>query len=261
MNVCIENLSVDIKGRRILNNINVTLPSNDTIGLIGPNGSGKSTLLRSLCGLVCASQGKVALDGTELKNISQRMLARNLAFVPQHATAEPDMKVETIVKMGRNPHRSAFTPWNNNDAYAVERAIQLTKIESLTKRSWKALSGGERQRCQIARALAQQTEVLLLDEPTNHLDVHHQIELMHLITTLPLTVVIALHDLNLAANFCDGLVVMQSGQVVGLGKPDGVLNKHFIKSTWDVDANVIKIGNGKATVQFDYQRNSIKLAG
>ncbi|MDW1257617.1 ABC transporter ATP-binding protein [Klebsiella pneumoniae] len=252
MRVNVENLSLNIHGKQILDKLNFELSDNKMIGLLGPNGSGKSTLLRSLCGFFPSLRRAVHLNGISLKGLGQRALARQLSFVPQHAEADPELKVEQLVRLGRNPHRRTFSAWSSDDQTAFDEAVNLTKLEPLIGRYWGQLSGGEKQRCQIARALAQKPEIILLDEPTNHLDIYHQLEIMQLINRLPITAVIALHDLNLAACYCDLLVVIQSGKIVGYGTPKEVLTPESIKSIWNVDAAVESAGDGKVTIQYNY---------
>lgn len=255
MNLKAESLSLNIFGHQVLDNINFELSDRKMTGLIGPNGSGKSTLLRCLSGLYPAKRGHILLNNTSLKEINQRSLACRLAFVPQHAEAEPEMLVEHIVRLGRSPHRGPFSAWNESDRGAVNEAIRLTQLSPLLGRCWRQLSGGERQRCQIARALAQQPEILLLDEPTNHLDIHYQLELMQLLASLSVTTVIALHDLNLAAHYCDRLIVLRSGKIVGDGSPEAVLDTELIKSTWNVNANVKPVGDKKVRIHYNYEKN------
>lgn len=252
MKITVRQLALSLQARRILDNLSVELPARQTIGLLGPNGSGKSTLLRCLAGLYPAQRDNVLLDDVPLKRMSQRNLARRLAFVPQHAEADPDLRVDQIIRLGRSPHRGPFSAWKNVDSEAVEQAASMTQVKPLLHRCWRQLSGGEKQRCQIARALAQKPDILLLDEPTNHLDIQHQLELMRLIGQLPVTVVIALHDLNLAANYCQQLVLMKEGQIISNGKPLEVLTPARIHSTWHVNATIDNTTGGNVNIQFAY---------
>lgn len=250
MTLSTHQLQISMQSRQILNNINLQLGAGQTIGLLGPNGSGKSTLLRCLAGLFPKLKQNVSLNGDTLARIPLRSLARQMAFVPQHAQADEDLCVTQIVRLGRTPHRHAFTPWSTTDEAAVEEAMRRMQLSSLRDRLWRQLSGGERQRCQIARALAQQPAVLLLDEPTNHLDIQHQLELMQLIASLSITVVIALHDLNLAANYCQQLILLKAGQVIATGAPEKVLTPYNIKYAWNVNAKVCKEDDGAIAVRY-----------
>ncbi|MBW9401254.1 ABC transporter ATP-binding protein [Leclercia sp. EC_58] len=242
MNLSLSGLQVTFQSRNVLNNINLQLEAGEIVGLLGPNGSGKSTLLRCLAGLLPRHAHHIQLNGTPLNKISVRDRAKQLAFVPQHAGVDGDLCVEQIVRLGRTPHRRGLFGWSEKDDQAVEHAIRLMKLAGLRHRLWRQLSGGERQRCQIARALAQQPRLLILDEPTNHLDIEYQLELMTLITQLPITVVVALHDLNLAANYCHRLVLLKSGSVIASGPPDAVLTPALIEDAWHVQADVMKQG-------------------
>jgi iron complex transport system ATP-binding protein len=238
MNISVAGLTVTRQSRRVLSDISLELVSGQMSGLLGPNGSGKSTLLRCLAGLDPRYTRHVVLDGILLSEMSLKTRARCMAFVPQHAQVEGELCVEEIVRLGRTPYRRAFQGISREDESAVEDALMRMQLCGLRHRRWGQLSGGERQRSQIARALAQQPAVLLLDEPTNHLDIQYQLELMRLISQLPITVVVALHDLNLAANFCQNLVLLNSGCVSAYGTPDAVLTQDSIASTWNVRARV-----------------------
>mgnify|MGYP005980356359 CR=1 FL=1 len=238
MKLCVERLNVTLKGRPLLRDVAFSAAPGQTVGLLGPNGSGKSTLLRCLAGLIPTPTPCITLGATPLAAFPHRVLARRLAFVPQHASVDPNLRVEQIVRLGRTPHRGAFSAWCREDSEAVEQAIRLTQLQGLANRPWRQLSGGERQRCQIARALAQKPQLLLLDEPTNHLDIRHQLALMQLIQELPITVIIALHDLNLAARYCQHLVLLNHGVVTAQGEPERVLTPGSIAHAWRVEARV-----------------------
>lgn len=243
MNISISGLQVALQSQPVLKDINLELAAGQVVGLLGPNGSGKSTLLRCLAGLFPRSTQHISLNGNALSGISLKARARQIAFVPQHAEVDGALSVEQIVRLGRTPHRKALQGLSAADEAAVEDAIRLMQISGLRKRTWHQLSGGERQRAQIARALAQQPRILLLDEPTNHLDIQYQLELMRLIVRLPLTVVVALHDLNLAANYCQHLVLLKSGCVVASDTSEKVLTAARIEETWRVKASVRKEEN------------------
>ena len=250
MSIVVNHLDVSLQNKTILSDICFNAEQAQTVGLLGPNGSGKSTLIRSLAGLLPSSKERIQITGTALCHFPRRHLARKLAFVPQHAEADNELSVIDIVRLGRTPHRSAFGRWRDTDSHAVQEALTHMQLNDLANRQWQRLSGGERQRCQIARALAQKPDVLLLDEPVNHLDIQFQLELMRLITELPITVVIALHDLNLAARYCEHLVVLQQGKVVAKGSPQAILTPELIHSTWKVNALVNHPSNGAMNIQY-----------
>ncbi|GAA4192732.1 ABC transporter ATP-binding protein [Microbacterium oryzae] len=222
----------------------------DTVGLLGPNGSGKSSLLRLLQGVARPESGTVLLDGADLRTLRRRDLARTVATVTQHADTDVDLVVRDVVRLGRTPYRSPFGLDSAADDRAVEAALRHAGLAGKADRLWHTLSGGERQRAQIARALAQEPREILLDEPTNHLDIRHQLEILRLIADLPVTAVIALHDLNLAAMFCDHLVVLDRGRVVAGGAPADVLTSELIAQVYGVRADVVCDEAGGLLVAF-----------
>lgn len=238
MNISVSGLLVALQSQCVLHDISLELTAGQVVGLLGPNGSGKSTLLRCLAGLFPRHTQHIWLNGDALSDIPLNARARQIAFVPQHAEVDGELSIEQIVRLGRTPYRRPLQGVSTADEAAVENAIGLMQLSGLRKRRWQQLSGGERQRTQIARALAQQPRVLLLDEPTNHLDIQYQLQLMRLIAELPLTVVVALHDLNLAANYCQHLVLLKSGRVITSGTPEKVLTAAQIEETWNVKASV-----------------------
>ncbi|GAA1093428.1 ABC transporter ATP-binding protein [Streptomyces javensis] len=225
-------------GRLIVDGITLTLRPGETVGLLGPNGSGKSTLLRLLAGVLAPSAGVVTMDGRALPQVGRRATARRIATVEQHAHTQTELTVREVVALGRIPHRRAWASASAADARAVDAALERSGLADRAGQSWHTLSGGERQRTQIARALAQEPRELLLDEPTNHLDIQHQLDLLDLVVSLPIATVIALHDLNLAAMYCDRLLVLREGRVVAEGTPGDVLTPALIKRVYGVEADV-----------------------
>ncbi|GAX54954.1 ABC transporter ATP-binding protein [Streptomyces olivochromogenes] len=231
-------------GRLILDGVDLTpLPGSFT-GLLGPNGSGKSTLLRLLAGVLAPASGVVTLDGHPLGDLGRRAVARRVAVVEQQVDTQLDLTVLDVVRLGRIPHRRAWSPPTPADERAVRTALERTDLTDKADRSWHTLSGGERQRVQIARALAQEPRELLLDEPTNHLDIQHQLDLLALIAELRVTSVVALHDLNLAAMYCDRIVVLGQGRVVACGTPAETLTEALIADVYGVRATVTRTGEG-----------------
>lgn len=250
MSLSLSGVSWTAGGRLILDDVSLEVPPGGLLGLIGPNGSGKSSLLRLLAGLRAPSQGSVCLDGQPLAKQPRRQVARQVALVEQHAATEVDISVLEVVRLGRTPHRSPLSPWRQDDDLIVERALAQVGLWHRKDQYWQTLSGGERQRAQIARALAQEPSELLLDEPTNHLDIQHQLELLQLVRSLPLTCVMAIHDLNLAAMFCDLLVVLKEGRKVACGSPAQVLNAGLIEQVYGVRADVVLTENGRPHVRY-----------
>ncbi|MBI0293427.1 ABC transporter ATP-binding protein [Streptomyces sp. PRKS01-29] len=233
-----DRVSRRTSGRLIVDGVTLTLRPGETVGLLGPNGSGKSTLLRLLAGILAPSSGVVTLDGRALPEAGRRATARRIATVEQHAHTQTELTVREVVALGRIPHRRAWASASATDTRAVDAALERTGLTDRAGQSWHTLSGGERQRTQIARALAQEPRELLLDEPTNHLDIQHQLDLLDLVAGLPIGTVIALHDLNLAAMYCDRLLVLREGHVLAEGTPGQVLTPSLIKRVYDVEADV-----------------------
>lgn len=251
MSISAENLIWKAGKKTIVNNVSLEVAPGETVGLLGPNGCGKSSLLRILAGLRRPDAGRVMLDKQDIARLSKKQLARRVAFVEQHGSTEANMQVRDVVSLGRTPHHSAFSPWSQHDEETVTAALRRVDMLDKSHQGWLSLSGGERQRVHIARALAQTPSEILLDEPTNHLDIHHQIQLMKLISDLPVTSIVALHDLNHAAMFCDGLIVMQSGRIVASGSPEDVLTESLLWEVFRVKTKIeISPFHGKKHIHF-----------
>jgi len=248
-----ENVSWNRGGALVVDGVTLHPETGQTVGLLGPNGSGKSSLLRLLHGLVRPTSGLVTLDGVDLTHVPRRRIARSVASVTQHADTDVDITVRDVARLGRIPHRSALGSATAADEAAVDRALIHVGLLQQADRLWHTLSGGERQRAQIARALAQEPEELLLDEPTNHLDIRHQLELLDLVCALPMTTVIAIHDLNLAAMYCDTIVVLREGRVVAAGTPLDVLTEELIRAVYEVTADVEIDSAGRPAITYRRQ--------
>lgn len=219
-------VSVVLQGQPVLKNLNFTAAKGQFIGLIGPNGSGKSTLLRTASGWIPCSKGQIRVAGKPLRSYKRREIARLLSFVPQDTLVDFDFPVRDIVMMGRHPHMSRFKEVAHEDRLAAEQAMVLAGIAHLADRAVTRLSGGQRQMAFIAKALAQTPQLMLLDEPISALDIRHQLHVLELVRRLAddgLTVIAALHDLNLAARYCDQLILLRQGQILGRGTPEEVL--------------------------------------
>jgi iron complex transport system ATP-binding protein len=238
MSIISEKLNWKIGRKTILEDVSFAAEPGKMLGLLGPNGSGKTSLLRLLAGLKKPHAGRVTLDGKDIAHIGRRTIAQRIAFVEQHAGTNSNLKVIDVVKLGRFPHRSMFSGWSKTDDDAVAEALERAGIADKRNDRWQSLSGGEKQRAHIARALAQSPKELILDEPTNHLDIQHQINLMRLVSGLPVTSIIALHDLNHAAMFCDRLIVMQQGRIVASGPPEEIVTQELLRDVFRVEARV-----------------------
>lgn len=230
-----KGLSWLTRGVPIVQDVSLAVRDGEMLGLIGPNGSGKSTLLRLLAGLLPPTRGDVRLSGRSMRRLPRREVARTLALVEQQAETLERIVLRDAVELGRTPWLSALHPWSVEDDAIVAEAMAAVEVAHLAARDWASLSGGERQRAHIARALAQRPRILLLDEPGNHLDIHHQLALLALVAALPVTKVIALHDLNQAMQ-CDRVAVMQAGRLIRLGPPQEVLTPDLLRAVFGVRA-------------------------
>jgi iron complex transport system ATP-binding protein len=238
MSVIARNLVWGVRRKTIVSDVSLAVEQGETLGLIGPNGSGKSSLLRLLAGLRSPQSGQVEINGQDIAHVPRRVLARQVAFVQQSAATDTNVSVRDVVRLGRTPHRSALAGWSAQDEAAVAEALARVDMTGRRTQPWQTLSGGERQRVHIARALAQEPRVMFLDEPTNHLDIHHQIGILRMVRDLDLTSIVALHDLNLAAMFCDRIVVLQAGEVVAFGTPATVLTEGLLRDVFRVEAEI-----------------------
>lgn len=206
------------------------------MGVVGPNGAGKSTLLRLLYRFQRPNTGHVRVGGQDIWSMSARDAARRIAAVLQEQTSAFGLTVREIVRLGRTPHQSGFATSSLRDKQVVDRVLDTLSLHLLANRDFGTLSGGERQRVMVARALAQEPQVLILDEPTNHLDVRHQLEVVSLIQSLGLTIVVSLHDLNMASGVCDDVLILKDGHPQGFGPPDSLLTDTLVSNTFRVDA-------------------------
>ena len=206
------------------------------LGVIGPNGAGKSTLLRMIYHYQKPTSGQILVDGQDLWGMSAKVAARKVAAVLQEQPGAFGLSVRDIVALGRTPHRSGLSSEGAKDAEIIDAAIYRMQLEALVARDFDTLSGGGRQRVMVARALAQQPQVLVMDEPTNHLDIRHQLEILSLIRSLGLTIVVSLHDLNMAADVCDAILLLKDGHCQGFGSADDVLSEQPVSDTFSVTA-------------------------
>lgn len=239
-----------VQGHEILRGVDFTLSEGEFVGIIGPNGSGKSTFLKNVYKVLRPQKGEIVLMGENLLAMSNREMAQRMAVVVQERESSFDFTVEEVVMMGRQARKHLLERDDDEDRALVERILQQTQLISLRNRGFSSLSGGEKQRALIARALAQQTALLVLDEPTNHLDIKYQLQLMETVKRLGCTVVAAIHDLNLAAMYCERLYALKDGRVVGVGTPEELLTASFLKEIYEVDAEVSVGSDGLLRVFF-----------
>ena len=240
MSLVLSDLSVDISRRRIVTGIDITVPDGGFVGLLGPNGSGKSTILKSIYRAHRPATGRILLDGADLLAMEAREAARRVAVLAQETVVEFDFTVFEMVMIGRTPHKRAYQRDSEQDLSIVSDAIRRVDCEALADRSFNTLSGGEKQRVLIARAIAQGADHLILDEPTNHLDIRYQIEILELVSSIGVTVLAALHDLSLAALFCDTVYLLADGRVVADGHPEKVITTETIHHAYGADVLIVR---------------------
>lgn len=221
-----------------IENISLYVNKGEFVGLIGPNGSGKSTILKNIYRSLSPTKGNIILDGKDLLKMSRRESALKMAVVCQENDIPFDFTVEEITAMGRSPHKHLFENDNDYDKKIVHDALEQLGISNMSKRSYTSLSGGEKKRVIIARAIAQESDFLVLDEPTNHLDIGYQMQIFDFIDKLDVTVIAAVHDLNIASLYCDRLYVVKNGKIVLNGTPQEVLTPENIKSIYGVECIV-----------------------
>ena len=236
----------------ILQEINAKLNLGEMIGLIGPNGAGKSTLLKLVMGAIKSSEGSVLLHNKQISTYKTRALAQQIALVPQDTNIGYAFSVEEIVAMGRNPHLGRFEVPSCSDQNIIMQALEQTDLQSMSGRHVNTLSGGERQRVLIARAIAQQTPIVLFDEATANLDICHQLEVLMLAKKLAnkgRLVICAIHDLNMAARFCDRLILLADKKLQADGKPSEVLTKSLLRDHFSIDVDIMtKCVDNKSSV-------------
>ncbi|MBW5424766.1 ATP-binding cassette domain-containing protein [Streptomyces sp. BG9H] len=239
MDLRIEGLGVTIDGKSLVEELSLDVGGGEVVGLVGPNGSGKSTALRCVYRALRPARGTVRVGGDDISRMPMRRSAQLVAAMTQDGAVDLDFTVEEVVALGRAPHQRGNQPLTRRERELCARAMERLDIPHLAKRGVLTLSGGERQRVLLARALVQEPEILVLDEPTNHLDVRHQIEVLSHLRGAGLTVLVVLHDLNLAAAACDRIGVLSQGRLVASGTPEDVLTEQLIADVFGVKATVV----------------------
>ncbi len=227
----------------VLEGFSLTIPKGKVTSIIGPNGCGKSTLLKTVGRIISPRKGDVVIDGKRVHSMPTKLLAQKMAILPQSPIAPEGITVAELVAYGRFPHHKGFKRINEKDLEIVNWALAQTGLEGLKDQPVDALSGGQRQRVWIAMAICQETDVILLDEPTTYLDMAFQLEVLLLLKRLNkaygTTIVMVLHDINLAARVSDHMVAMRGGMLVKTGSPDAVVTREVLKTVYDIDANIV----------------------
>lgn len=240
--ISVRDLRLRRGGREILQDVTANITPGGITALIGANGCGKSTLLKAIARILPVTSGQIELDGMPLDRLSARAAAQRLAMLPQSPVTPEGMRVRDLVAQGRHPYRGLIRHWSSADDAAIARAMEDAGVSALAERPLTSLSGGQRQRCWIAMTLAQETGILLLDEPTTYLDLAVQMDIMRLLTRLAAegrTILIVLHELNLAAAFAGRIVMMRSGTIATEGTPEAVMTGEHLAGVFGLDAQVI----------------------
>jgi iron complex transport system ATP-binding protein len=244
MLISANSLSLSYNGHNVVEGFNLSILPRTIVGLVGPNGSGKTTILRALAGLIEPRAGSALVEGKPSVHLDKRLRARKIGWVPQQESAAWPLTVSEVVRLGRAPHRGWLMPFTAEDMKIVESALARAELLPLKNRPVNKLSGGEFQRVLIARVLAQEPEALLLDEPTSSLDIHHQVQVLDLVRGLVdekgLSVIMAIHDLNLAVKYCDQLVLLNGGRQVSAGTPEEVLTPQNLQAVFGVNARLYR---------------------
>ena len=235
----ISSLSFNFGSKNILADIDLSIKDNGIVGIIGPNGSGKSTLLKCIYRVLKPKTGTIFIDGKNINDYQFKETAKKMAVVAQHNDTHFDFNVLEMVLIGRSPHKKFMERDSAEDIELAYKALEQVNMKDFADRSFSSLSGGEKQRIILARALVQNTDCLILDEPTNHLDIKHQLHFMSLAKDLKITVISAIHDLNIAAMYCNKIYALKEGQIIASGSVNEVITEEVIKTLYDVEAKII----------------------
>lgn len=238
MNLNVEHISVSLTGADIVKDISISVENKQFVGIIGPNGCGKSTLLKSIYKVIKPQKGTVFLGDKDVIRSSARMVSKDMGVVGQFNDLSFDFTVQEMVMMGRTPHKHLMEADHTQDYKIVADALERVDLTEYADRSYLTLSGGEKQRVILARAIAQEPKFLVLDEPTNHLDIKYQIQILSIVKSLNIGVLAALHDLPMAAAYCDMLYVIKDGSIVASGSPTDVLSKELIRQVYEIDCEI-----------------------
>ncbi|MBU5675294.1 ABC transporter ATP-binding protein [Alkaliphilus sp. MSJ-5] len=252
-----DRISVAYGDRSIIRDLSIKIPEGKITTIIGPNGCGKSTLLKTMGRIHKQKRGIVYLNGKDIHSLSTKEVAEKMAILPQTPKAPEGLRVRELVSYGRFPYQRGLSKETDKDRDIINWALEVTKLKGFSDRVVDNLSGGQRQRVWIAMALAQQTDLILLDEPTTYLDLTYQLEVLELLYKLNReegsTIVMVLHDLNLASRFADYMVAIRDGEIIHSGSPEEVMNKDILKETFSIDAMVMKDPRTEKLVCISYE--------
>lgn len=247
----VKNLSYQKGKKEILRNMNIKIHKNKIMGILGPNGSGKTTLLKHLVREI-ESSNTIFLEGIPIEKISRKNFAKKIAFVAQNIYPIEEIFIEDLIKMGRYPYKKLFLDYRKEDIKIVEEVLQLFQLENLKGKAIGEVSGGELKRAFLARAFTQQAEVIVLDEPTNHLDIKHQLDLMRTLRRMKdKTIVCSIHDISLAMEFCDEVILLKDGEVIDCGETQKVLREESIEKVFEITNRIEKIGDKSIVLYYD----------
>ena len=228
----------------IVEGLTITIPTQAITAIIGPNGCGKSTLLKALARILIPEQGKVEVNEVDIHSQSTKEIARQIGLLPQSPRSPDGITVLDLIQRGRYPHQGIFRQWSREDEASVNNALSLTGLTNFSDKPIDELSGGQRQRVWIAMLLAQETPIMLLDEPTTHLDIAHQIEVLDLLKELTRehnrTIVMVLHDINLAVRYADNLIAMRDGKIKTFGEPHNVVTAQMMHEVFSIQAQILQ---------------------
>ena len=235
-----KGITYSIDGKIIIDGIDISVKEGEFVGIVGPNGCGKSTLLKNIYKVFTPDSGAAFIDGVDLSKLSNRKTAKKMSVMQQENIVDFDMTVYDMVMLGRFAHQKLFSGSSEEDREIVSEYIKEVGLSGYEKRHFLSLSGGEKQRTLLARALSQKTPVILLDEPTNHLDIGYQYQIMNILKRQSLTILCCVHDLNIAATYCDRLVLMKNKKIFDVGSPKEMLTRENIRALFDIDTMIIE---------------------
>lgn len=251
----VKDLEFQTENLKILKNISLSIKRKEFVGLIGPNGSGKSTLLKNIYRHYSPSRGSVYLNGRNVFRMKSKDVAREMAIVAQENQPDFDFSVQEMIMMGRYSRKKMFEQDNEEDRRIAEKSLEMVGLSGMGKRSFLSLSGGEKQRIYLAMAFAQDSELIILDEPTNHLDIGYQLYIMETMREFQnRTIFTSVHDMNLAARYCDRIILLKDGLIVDNGTPEEVLTVEQIRSVFRVNTEIEKKGSQIKITYLNYVR-------